>query len=105
MPDGYFNYREFSEPVMLNMAKSGDDTQYVGVLCAVLCDGSNALDSRIAETIMRDIGGHNYPTTFYDMRFSYDLLKSRIYRMADKVSYIYDKVDVQVTWRTQSGIF
>jgi hypothetical protein len=105
MPDGYFNYREFSEPVMLNMAKSGDDAQYVGVLCAVLCDGSNALDSRIAETTMRDIAGHNYPTTYYDMRFSYDLLKSRIYRMADKVSYIYDKVDVQVTWRTQSGIF
>ena len=105
MPDGYFNYREFSEPVMLNMAKSGDDAQYVGALCAVLCDGSNALDSRIAETTARNTGGYNYPIVCYDMRFSYDLLKSRIYRMADKVSYIYDKVDVQVTWRTQSGIF
>ena len=105
MPDGYFNYREFTEPVMLNMAKSGDDTQYVGALCAVLCDGSNALDSRIAETIMRNIGGHNYPTTCYDMQFSYALLKSRIYRMADKLADIHDKVPVKVMERTQSSIF
>jgi hypothetical protein len=105
MPDGWFSYREFSEPVILNMAKSGDDTQYLKTLCAVLCDGSNALGTRIADTATRDVGGHKFPTTYYDMRFSYELLKSRIYRMADKVTDIYDKVPVEATHRMQSGIF
>jgi hypothetical protein len=105
MSDGWFNYRDFAEPVILNMAKSGDDTQYVKAMCAVLCDGSSAIGTRIADATMRDVGGHKFPTTYYDMQFSYDLLKSRIYRMVDKVSHIYDKVDVQVIERTQSGIF
>jgi len=105
MVEEWFSYREFSEPVILNMAKSGDDTQYVKAMCAVLCDGSSAIGTRIADTTMRDVGGHKFPTTYYDMQFSYDLLKSRIYRMVDKVSHIYDKVDVQVIARTQSNIF
>lgn len=105
MPDGYFNYREYNEPMILEMASSGDDAEYVKALCVVLWDGTNALDSRIAETIMRNIGGHTYPTTFYDMQFSYELLKSRIYRMVEKVSVIHDKVPVQVMERTQSSIF
>jgi len=105
MVDGYFVYREFSEPVMLNMAKSGDDTQYLGALCAVLCDGSNAVGTRIADRQVQSVGGHSYSITYYDLQFSYDLLKSRLYRMVEKVSYIYDKVDVQVTERTQSNIF
>jgi len=103
--DGYFSYRDFAEPVILNMAKSGDDTQYLKALCAVLCDGSNALGTRIADTATRDINGYTHSTTYYDMQFPYSLLKSRIGRMVGKVSYIYDKVDVQVTERTQSGIF
>lgn len=105
MVEEWFNYREFSEPVILNMAKSGDDAQYVKAMCAVLCDGSSAIGTRIADATMRDVGGHKFPTTYYDMQFSYDLLKSRIYRMVDKVSHIYDKVDVQVIARTQSNIF
>jgi hypothetical protein len=105
MVEEWFSYREFSEPVILNMAKSGDDTQYLKALCAVLCDGSSAIGTRIADTTTRDVGGHKFPTTYYDMQFSYDLLKSRIGRMVGKVSYIYDKVDVQVTERTQSNIF
>jgi hypothetical protein len=103
--DGYFSYRDFAEPVILNMAKSGDDAEYLKALCAVLCDGSNAIGTRIADRRVQSVGGHSYSTTYYDMQFSYDLLKTRIYRMVEKVSHIYDKVDVDVTTRVQWGIF
>jgi sulfite reductase beta subunit-like hemoprotein len=38
------------------------------------------------------------------MRFDYNLLRARVYRMVDAVSDVYDTVQVEVTTRTQSGI-
>ena len=109
MKDNYFWYRSFNELDILMMAESGDDEKFLTAMCVVLFDGSNALDSRIAGTAQvepRYINGINvaYAPTYYDMKLSYDLLKSRLYRMVEKVSDIHDKVRVGVTDRAQTNV-
>ena len=109
MKDHYFWYRDFIDMDILMMAESGDDEKFLTAMCALLWDGSHALETRVAGTAQvepRYINGINmaYAPTYYDMRFSYDLLKSRLYRMVEKVSDIHDKVRIEATDRTLTNV-
>lgn len=110
MKDHYFHYRDFTEPDILEMAKSGDDEKFLTAMCALLYDTGNTLEYRVAEKAVvepRYINGVNmaYAPTYFDMRFSYDLLKSRLYRMLEKVSDIHDRVRVGVSDKAQCNVF
>ena len=107
MERNYFQYRNYNEPKVLELTRSGDDEQFLTALCVLL--SSSAIDKRVAEVIQPEpmiIQGANVamPTTHYDLRYDYESLRTRLYKMVEKVSEIYDRVRVGVTERAQTNV-
>jgi len=107
MERNYFQYRNYNEPKVLELTRSGDDEQFLTALCVLL--SSSAIDKRVAEVIQPEpmiIQGANVamPTTHYDLRYDYESLRTRLYKMVEKVSEIHDRVRVGVSERAQTNV-
>lgn len=107
MKNNHFWYREFTDLDVLMMAESGDDEMFLTALCVLLSD--SAIDKRVAEVIQPEpmiIQGANYaiPKTYYDLQFTYESLRTRLYKMVEKVSDIHDRVRVRVSERAQTNV-
>lgn len=85
-----------------------DEESYLKALCHILSNPRDSLKRRLAETTTGTYDGvrgtRTYTTEYYDLQFDYKLLHGRVYRMVDAESDIYDKVQVEVTTHTQSGL-
>lgn len=80
-----------------------DEAGYLKGICCVLGGRGDASESRVAEVVMIGSATHNQ-IEYYDYKYRFELLRARVYRMVDGASDIHDKVQVQATTRTQSGI-
>jgi hypothetical protein len=85
-----------------------DESSYLKAMCYVLSRRGDANESKLAETITETYDGihgtRSFNTHHYDMKFDFKLLSGRVYRMVDAVCDVHDKVQVEATTRTQSGI-
>lgn len=100
-----FHYTHIHKEVQALML---DEPNYLAALCHMLNSERDAKEKRVAESKIGTYDGihgtRSYKQDHYDMRFDYNLLRARVYRMVDAVSDVYDTVQVEVTTRTQSGI-
>ena len=107
MDRNYFQYGKYPDAKVMELTRSGDDMQYLEALCVLLTSG--AIEKRVAEVLYgepRFIDGVNYaiPTTHYDLRYDYESLRTRLYKMVEKVSEIHDRVRVSVSERAQTNV-
>jgi hypothetical protein len=107
MERNYFQYGKYPDAKVMELARSGDDQQFLTAMCALLTSG--AIDKRVAEVLQgepRFIDGINYamPTTHFDLRYEYETLRTRLYKMVEKVSDIHDRVRVSVTERAHTNV-
>ena len=98
-----FHY-SFVQAEIIELMKNEEG--YLKALCFMLGARGDAKEWQVAEVVEEKHygGAHTYKETYYDMKFEFNRLRARVYRMVDANSCIHDKVQVPVTTRTQSGI-
>ena len=108
IPVGEMNYHYSHVHKEALMKLMLDESGYLKAMCYVLSRRDDAVESKVAESTIETYDGihgtRSYTQDYYDMKFEYKLLSGRVYRMVDAVSDVYDKVQVGVTTRAQSGI-
>lgn len=103
-----FTYEWRTDQELLEMAREGNEDKFLKVLCHILSQRRDAIETRVAESLpysyefMGQMRHHS--EEFYDMRFKFELLEGRVNRMIKNFLDVYETVRVEATTRTQSGI-
>ena len=100
-----WHYSHFRSQDLLELML--DEASYLRGICCMLGGRGDASESRVAEVVDEVVewaGPRTIKVEHYDYKYRFELLRARVYRMVDEASDIYDKVQVQATTRTQSGI-
>lgn len=96
---------------LYQLMASTDNTEYnyLHALFRILNDKYDALKYQVAETVTKEYAGYmgkmtKSTTEFHDMRFDYDLLKRRVYKIAEEAVDIKKVVEVEPSGKTMSGV-
>jgi hypothetical protein len=106
-----FMYRDTRADTMYehltDLGRTDDD--YLRIMLTILRDKYEALEHRVAESFVTEREGYQgkpwkSTTEFYDLRFDYEFLKRKVYKIVDEAIDITKVIEVEPTGKTMSGV-